>query len=72
MVGVGRATLLHLLDSAVTTTDLARLAGMSAGNVSQHLSALRAAGLVARSRQGRHVLYRNTQVGTALRHAARS
>jgi DNA-binding transcriptional ArsR family regulator len=45
---------------------------MSAGNVSQHLSVLCAAGLVARSRQGRHVLYRNTEVGMALCHAARS
>ncbi|MDO3687388.1 MarR family transcriptional regulator [Micromonospora sp. C28ISP2-4] len=71
VVGAGRAALLHLLDTPVTTTDLARLTGMSAGNVSQHLSALHAAGLVVRSRSGRHVLYRNTEVGAALLHAAR-
>ncbi|MFR9777460.1 ArsR family transcriptional regulator [Micromonospora sp. MS34] len=71
VVGSGRAALLHLLDSAATTTDLARRTGMSCGNVSQHLSALHAAGLVARSRQGRHVLYRNTEVGMALLGAAR-
>ncbi|MBU8857566.1 MULTISPECIES: DUF5937 family protein [unclassified Micromonospora] len=71
VVGGGRAALLHLLDAASTTTDLARLTGLSAGNVSQHLSALHAAGLVTRSRAGRHVLYRNTEVGAALLRAAR-
>ncbi|MEU9828362.1 ArsR/SmtB family transcription factor [Micromonospora chersina] len=71
VVGPGRARLLHLLDTAVTTTDLARLAGMSAGNVSQHLAALHAAGLVSRSRQGRHVLYRNTDAATVLVRASR-
>ncbi|WP_431933539.1 ArsR family transcriptional regulator [Micromonospora sp. RP3T] len=71
VVGAGRAALLHLLDAAVTTTDLARLTGMSAGNVSQHLSALHAAGLVARFPSGRRVLYRNTEVGAALLRAAR-
>ncbi|WP_349879943.1 DUF5937 family protein [Micromonospora sp. HUAS YX12] len=71
VVGGGRAALLHLLDAATTTTDLARLTGLSAGNVSQHLAALHAAGLVVRSRAGRHVLYRNTEVGAALLRAAR-
>ncbi|MEU7802247.1 ArsR family transcriptional regulator [Micromonospora arborensis] len=71
VIGPGRAALLHLLETAVTTTDLARRAGMSAGNVSQHLAALHAAGLVSRSRQGRHVLYRNTEVAAALLRASR-
>ncbi|WBC02819.1 DUF5937 family protein [Micromonospora sp. WMMA1976] len=71
VVGGGRAALLNLLDAATTTTDLARLTGLSAGNVSQHLSALHAAGLVTRSRAGRHVLYRNSEVGAALLRAAR-
>ncbi|MFU8853809.1 ArsR family transcriptional regulator [Micromonospora sp. SL1-18] len=71
VVGGGRAALLHLLDSAATTTDLARRTGMSCGNVSQHLAALHAAGLVARARQGRHVLYRNTEAGMVLLHASR-
>ncbi|MFD6638463.1 ArsR family transcriptional regulator [Micromonospora chalcea] len=70
VVGGGRAALLRLLDAACTTTDLARLTGLSAGAVSQHLSALHAAGLVTRSRVGRHVLYRNTEVGAALLRAA--
>ncbi|MET8310394.1 ArsR family transcriptional regulator [Micromonospora sp. NPDC005173] len=72
VIGPGRAALLHLLDAATTTTtDLARLTGMSAGNVSQHLAALHAAGLVHRSRQGRHVLYRNTEAATVLLRASR-
>ncbi|MFU8873924.1 ArsR family transcriptional regulator [Micromonospora sp. SL4-19] len=71
VVGSGRAALLHLLDTAATTTDLARRVGMSCGNVSQHLSALCAAGLVARTRQGRHVLYRNTEAGMVLVRASR-
>ncbi|MET8349531.1 MULTISPECIES: ArsR/SmtB family transcription factor [unclassified Micromonospora] len=71
VVGPGRAALLHLLDMATTTTDLARLTGMSAGNVSQHLAALHAAGLVSRSRQGRHVLYRHTDAAKVLLRASR-
>ncbi|MEU5906238.1 ArsR family transcriptional regulator [Micromonospora sp. NPDC047527] len=71
VVGPGRAALLHLLDAASTTTDLARLTGMSAGNVSQHLAALHAAGLASRSRQGRHVLYRNTDAARILLRASR-
>ena len=64
VIGPGRAALLHLLETALTTTDLARLTGMSAGNVSQHLAALHGAGLVSRSREGRHVLYRNTDAAS--------
>ncbi|WP_433127719.1 ArsR family transcriptional regulator [Micromonospora sp. CA-240977] len=66
VIGSGRAALLYLLDAATTTTDLARRTGMSAGNVSAHLTALHAAGLVSRSRQGRHVLYRNTDAARVL------
>ncbi|SIQ25286.1 ArsR/SmtB family transcription factor [Micromonospora avicenniae] len=71
VVGPGRAALLHLLETATTTTDLARLTAMSAGGVSQHLAALHAAGLVSRSRQGRHVLYRNTDAARVLVRASR-
>ncbi|MEU8182939.1 ArsR family transcriptional regulator [Micromonospora sp. NPDC049044] len=71
VVGPGRAALLQLLDTASTTTHLARLTGMSAGNVSQHLAALHAAGLTSRTRQGRHVLYRNTDAARVLVRASR-
>ncbi|MFG2104024.1 ArsR family transcriptional regulator [Micromonospora echinaurantiaca] len=71
VVGTGRAALLHLLDSPATTTDLARRTGMSGGNVSQHLAALHAAGLVARFRDGRYVFYRNTEAALVLLRASR-
>lgn len=71
MIGPGRTALLHLLETALTTTDLARLTGMSAGNVSQHLAALHGAGLVSRSREGRHVRYRNTDAAAVLLRASR-
>lgn len=71
VIGSGRAALLTLLDTAATTTDLARRTGMSCANVSQHLSALHTAGLVSRSRQGRHVLYRGTEAATVLLRASR-
>ncbi|SCG51953.1 ArsR/SmtB family transcription factor [Micromonospora inositola] len=71
VIGSGRAALLNLLDTAATTSDLARRTGMSCGNVSQHLSALHAAGLVSRSRQGRHVRYRGTEAAAVLLRASR-
>ncbi|MER6592952.1 helix-turn-helix domain-containing protein [Micromonospora purpureochromogenes] len=71
VIGSGRAALLRLLDSGATTSDLARRTGMSAGNVSQHLAALHAAGLVSRVRQGRHVLYRGTGAAAVLLRASR-
>ncbi|MEV0805694.1 ArsR family transcriptional regulator [Micromonospora sp. NPDC050200] len=71
VIGSGRAALLHLLENPATTTDLARRTGMSAGNVSQHLAALHAAGLVSRVRQGRHVRYRGTEAGAVLLRASR-
>jgi DNA-binding transcriptional ArsR family regulator len=45
------------LDAPRTTTELARRLGMSPGGVSQHLAALRDAGLVSAQRNGRSVLY---------------
>ncbi|MGC5017587.1 ArsR family transcriptional regulator [Micromonospora sp. DT47] len=71
VIGAGRAALLARLDTASTTTDLALRTGMSCGNVSQHLAALHAAGLVSRVRQGRHVLYRGTEAAAVLLRASR-
>ncbi|MBM0238737.1 helix-turn-helix transcriptional regulator [Micromonospora sp. ATA32] len=71
VVGPSRAALLHLLDTPATTTDLARRTGMSCANVSQHLAALHAAGLVTRVRQGRHVRYRGTEAANVLLRASR-
>ena len=46
--------------------DLARLLGLSPGGASQHLTALRAAGLVTARREGRSVLYARTALGDGL------
>ncbi|WP_223691350.1 ArsR/SmtB family transcription factor [Leifsonia poae] len=62
---------LHALDNPVrlrlarslirgphTTSDLAEAWGLSAPDVSHHLSVLKAAGIVATNRRGRYVVYR--------------
>jgi len=70
VVGWARALLLTELDSPRATKDLAVRTGLSAGGVSQHLTAMRAAGLVSAHRTGRYVLYARTDVGEALVHAS--
>ncbi|MEV4558332.1 winged helix-turn-helix domain-containing protein [Kitasatospora sp. NPDC049285] len=62
VVGRSRAQLLTELDSPASTTDLARRCGLSPAAVSQHLTALRTAGLVSSHRAGRSVLYARTGV----------
>jgi rhodanese-related sulfurtransferase len=53
-----RLELLDLLAQAPRTVeDLARVSGQSTANVSQHLQALRVAGLVTRAREGTRVRY---------------
>ncbi|MBV1853390.1 ArsR/SmtB family transcription factor [Catellatospora tritici] len=66
VVGPARARLLELARGPVTTSGLAQLTGLSAGAVSQHLSALHDAGLMQRRRDRRQVLYQLTTVGEAL------
>ena len=66
VVGRGRADLLAALAAPASTTDLARRLGMTPGGVSQHLGALKAAGLVSGRREGRAVLYVRTPVADAL------
>ncbi len=66
VVGAARAQLLDCLDAPRSTTDLARLSGLTPGGTSQHLSALRDAGLVSSRREGRSVLYVRTPVADAL------
>jgi DNA-binding transcriptional ArsR family regulator len=70
VIGRGRARLLAELGAPLSTTELARRTGISAGGVSQHLSALRAAGLIVTHRQGRAVLNSRTPVADALLTAA--
>lgn len=66
VLGQSRARLLALLDEPAATGDLAVRAGLSAGGTSQHLTALRDAGLVSAHRTGRHVLYARTEIAEAL------
>ena len=70
VLGRVRAGVLTALDSPRSTTDLARTLGVSAGGVSQHLGALRAAGLVQGHRVGRVVLYLRSPAGDTLVGAA--
>jgi DNA-binding transcriptional ArsR family regulator len=70
VLGRGRAHLLTELAAPVSTTELARRTGMSPGGVSQHLTALRAAGLVTTRRQGRMLLSARTDLADALVSAA--
>lgn len=66
VIGRTRAQLLAMLESPASTTELARRTGLSAGGVSQQLTALRKGGLVAAHRTGRVVLYVRSPRGDAL------
>jgi DNA-binding transcriptional ArsR family regulator len=66
LLGRGRAQLLAELGSPASTTELAARTGQSAANVSHHLAVLHAAGLLARHRTGRTVLYLRTALAEAL------
>lgn len=66
VLGKTRAQLLAALDAPVSTTDLARRTGLSAGGVSQQLNVLRAAGLVTAHRAGHAVLNTRTAIAESL------
>jgi hypothetical protein len=66
LIGPTRAALLTALAEPSSTTGLARRLQVTASAVSQHLSVLRDAGMVTRSRIGRQVLYRRTRTGDTL------
>ncbi|MFE5597178.1 DUF5937 family protein [Streptomyces sp. NPDC056549] len=68
VLGRSRTLLLTELDTPASTTQLAVHCGMSAAGVSQHLIALRNAGLVTAHRSGRSVLYARTAVADQLLH----
>lgn len=64
--GASRARLLAELDNPASTKDLAARTALTPGGVSQHLTALKAAGLVSAHRVGRFVLYSRTEVAEQL------
>jgi len=66
LLGAPRARLLALLGEPLPTVELARRLRVTPSAVSQHLRVLHAAGLVARARDGRHVLYRRSPLGEEL------
>ncbi|MFE5830555.1 DUF5937 family protein [Streptomyces sp. NPDC056488] len=66
VLGRSRTLLLTSLDTPASTTQLATHSGLSAAGVSQHLIALRNAGLVTAHRSGRSVLYARTSVADQL------
>jgi DNA-binding transcriptional ArsR family regulator len=66
VLGSSRAAILEALDRPRSTTELARVLGLTAGGVSQHLAVLRAAGLVSSRRAQRLVLYLRSENGDAL------
>jgi DNA-binding transcriptional ArsR family regulator len=70
VLGRVRAAVLAALDRPRSTTELARVLEVTPGGVSQHLGALRAAGLVHGHRVGRVVLYLRSPAGDTLVGAA--
>lgn len=66
VLGKGRAGILAALGEPRSTSRLAADLDLSPSAVSQHLKALRAAGLVSSRRRGRHVLYHRTGAAASL------
>ncbi|MFK0181632.1 ArsR/SmtB family transcription factor [Streptomyces xanthochromogenes] len=70
LLGRSRARVLVTLHAAVTTTEIALAVGISPASASEHVRALREAGLSASARQGTHVVHTLTPLGTALVYAS--
>lgn len=66
LLGRRRAAILACLDVPLSTTEVALRLGQTPPSVNQHLSVLRACGLVTSWRSGRSVLYRQTALGADL------
>lgn len=63
LIGPTRAAILHALRAPHTGADLAVALGVTPSAVSQHITVLREAGLVASHREGRNVIVQRTDLG---------
>jgi DNA-binding transcriptional ArsR family regulator len=68
LLGETRAMVLRLIDTELTTTELAARANTSLSSVSRHTAILRRAGLIATRRSGARVLHTRTTLGGSLVH----
>ncbi|WP_217206557.1 helix-turn-helix transcriptional regulator [Streptomyces sp. AC550_RSS872] len=66
LLGRSRATILVLLDSPMSTSQLVAVTGQALGSVGRHLKILLDAGLLERRRTGRSVLYSRSAAGETL------
>lgn len=66
MLGRTRADILRLLAEEHTTSEVARLAGISISSASEHTAVLRAAGLITTVRTGTAACHHRTALGTLL------
>ena len=66
LLGRTRAAILEMTSVPMSTSQIARELGQSAGSVSQHLSVLRGSGLVVSRRSGRSVLYSQTSLAQSM------
>jgi hypothetical protein len=66
LLGAPRTTVLRLLAEPLPTVEIARRLRVTPSAVSQHLRVLHTTGLLTRSRDGRHVLYRRSELGDRL------
>lgn len=66
LLGRTRALLLQMLDEPLPTLEIARRLKVTPSAVSQHLQVLHATGLLTRTRDRRHVLYRRAPIGDQL------
>ncbi|WP_405938899.1 winged helix-turn-helix domain-containing protein [Streptomyces sp. NBC_00726] len=66
LLGRARADVLCALDEPAGTSALAHRLGLAPSSVSEHLSVLRAAGLLTSRRYGHQVLYERTPLGITL------
>jgi hypothetical protein len=66
LLGRTRATVLRAAAAGATTSELARVAGVSASCVSQHTTVLRDAGLITSQRQAASILHTLTPLGASM------